>query len=143
MNSAKRQPNGPAKITIPYSYTESRPRWWFLKRPRKKNNLKTVRDMFEVTTDLIKDWWIRPNYLNRRAITCREEYTSKTCSERGSLHSNLVGAKMFKCPQYSQKSHRDFNRSRNTLSKTRSLVFRLDVEFFLLLCSLEIVQTFD
>jgi len=66
-------------------------------------------------------------YASGRVIISGEEYTSKTCSESGSLHPNFEGAKVIKCLQCNnnikKKTDREFNAAKNILLKNINLVF--------------------
>ena len=48
------------------------------------------------------------------------------------LFTPILGTKVFKYPQCSQKSESDFSSARNMLFKIRSILYGLDVESFTL-----------
>lgn len=50
-------------------------------------------------------------------IDVTEEFTSKTCTSCGHVHSKLGGSKMFKCPQCGHSLLRDFNGALGILLK--------------------------
>ncbi|CAM9693266.1 unnamed protein product, partial [Pylaiella littoralis] len=53
-----------------------------------------------------------------KLVIVTEEYTSKTCSCCGTLHHNLGGSKVFKCPSCRRTMDRDENGARNILLKS-------------------------
>jgi putative transposase len=53
-------------------------------------------------------------------LICTEEYTSKTCTRCGFIHTKLGGAKVFRCPQCALVVDRDYNGARNVLLKHAS-----------------------
>jgi putative transposase len=50
-------------------------------------------------------------------VDVTEEYTSKTCSKCGHIHTKLNGSKIFKCPECGHTLDRDFNGACNILLK--------------------------
>jgi putative transposase len=50
-------------------------------------------------------------------VDVTEEYTSKTCSKCGHIHTKLGGNKCFTCPSCGHKLHRDLNGAFNILLK--------------------------
>lgn len=50
-------------------------------------------------------------------VDVTEEYTSKTCSKCGHIHTKLGGSKKFKCPECGHTLDRDFNGAFNILLK--------------------------
>ena len=50
-----------------------------------------------------------------KVVECREDYTSKTCGQCGSIHEKLGGNKTFKCPVCGFTLDRDLNGARNIL----------------------------
>ncbi|WP_293342771.1 transposase [Microcoleus sp. CAWBG58] len=50
-------------------------------------------------------------------VDVTEEYTSKTCSNCGHIHTKLGGNKVFKCPECGHTLDRDFNGAFNILLK--------------------------
>ena len=51
-------------------------------------------------------------------IVVTEEYTSKTCSRCGNLHTSLGSSEVFHCPSCSFRIDRDINGARNIMIKT-------------------------
>ncbi|MDM9381719.1 transposase [Chlorogloeopsis sp. ULAP01] len=49
------------------------------------------------------------NLRNCQVIDVTEEYTSKTCTKCGHIHTKLGGSKVFNCPNCGQSIPRDFN----------------------------------
>jgi predicted RNA-binding Zn-ribbon protein involved in translation (DUF1610 family) len=50
-------------------------------------------------------------------VDVTEEYTSKTCSKCGHIHTKLNGSKIFKCPECGHTLDRHFNGACNILLK--------------------------
>ena len=50
-------------------------------------------------------------------VDVTEEYTSKTCSKCGHIHTKLGGSKKFKCPECGHTLDRDVNGAFNILLK--------------------------
>lgn len=50
-------------------------------------------------------------------VDVTEEYTSKTCSKCGHVHTKLGGSKKFKCPECGHTLDRDLNGAFNILLK--------------------------
>lgn len=92
-----------------------------VKKTKRKLNSKTARNMmtwshyrFEQTLKF---------HCEKRGVRLHiitEEYTSKTCSKCGEIHSKLGSNKMFKCPHCDHKIPRDFNGAINIAFKTLS-----------------------
>jgi putative transposase len=125
MNSTKKQQNGPAKITVLYSYQKFKTQRMVF-RSRRKINSKIAKNMliwshYRFKTRLMNK---AREYPNCRVIISGEEYTSQTCSECGYLHRKIGGSKKFKCPGCNQESDKDFNAARNILLKNMILGFR-------------------
>lgn len=57
------------------------------------------------------------NRYGSRMVIVTEEYTSKTCSKCGHIHTKLGGSKKFKCPNCGLEIDRDFNGAFNILLK--------------------------
>jgi putative transposase len=50
-------------------------------------------------------------------VDVTEEYTSKTCSKCGHIHTKLGGSKKFKCPECGHNLDRDLNGAFNKILK--------------------------
>ncbi|MBF2058566.1 MAG: transposase [Cyanobacterium sp. T60_A2020_053] len=53
-------------------------------------------------------------------IDVTEEFTSKTCTKCGHVHSKLGGAKVFKCPECGHRILRDYNGALGIMLKVLS-----------------------
>ncbi len=59
------------------------------------------------------------NRYGSRLVRVTEEYTSKTCTSCGHVHTKLGGNKMFKCPDCGTIIKRDFNGALGIFLKLR------------------------
>lgn len=86
-------------------------------KAKRKLNSKTARSLLTWSHYRFKQRLFSKarEYKNVHIIICNESYTSKTCSECGTIHNKLGGSKTFKCPECKQISDRDINASRNIL----------------------------
>lgn len=57
-----------------------------------------------------------------RVVLCTEEFTSKTCSCCGYVHSKLGDSKVFQCPSCHYKVDRDWNAARGIYLKNEHLL---------------------
>jgi len=83
---------------------------------RTKRNISklTVRSMLNLSHYKFKQRLIHMgNRMNRNIIICREDYTSKICSNCGNIKSNLGGKKVYKCELCDHKIDRDLNGAYN------------------------------
>jgi putative transposase len=92
-----------------------------VKRVERRINRKTVRQML-----CWRHFAFRQRLLQTAAregisvIVCTEEYTSKTCTNCGHLHTRLGGNKRFRCPSCGWAQDRDLNGARNIFLKSES-----------------------
>lgn len=118
------------KLQTLYSYPNSRSsRRFLVSKSQRKINSKTTRNMLTWSHYRFNKQLMHKvrEYASGRVIISGEEYTSKTCSESGSLHPNFEGAKVIKCLQCNnnikKKTDREFNAAKNILLKNINLVF--------------------
>lgn len=90
-------------------------------RAKRKINSKTARNLLTWSHYRFKQTLLfQAEKRGSQVIETTEEYTSKTCSKCGHVHSSLGGAKVFKCPKCGHKIGRDVNGSINIFLKTIS-----------------------
>ncbi len=89
-----------------------------VKRKNRRINSKTARNMLTWSHYKFRQRLLTKSSLaSVEVIEGGEEYTSKTCSNCGCIHSKLGGQKMFKCPNCGVKIDRDVNGSRGIFLK--------------------------
>lgn len=85
-----------------------------VKRTKRNINKLTVRSMLNLSHYKFKERLIHMgNQMNRNILICREDYTSKTCSNCGNIKSNLGGNKVYKCELCNYEIDRDLNGAYN------------------------------
>jgi len=80
------------------------------KKKKRKIRIKTARQMLTWAhyrfKQVLKD---KAELSGCHVIDVTEEFTSKTCSKCGHVHTKLGGSKIFKCPECGHTIARDYN----------------------------------
>jgi putative transposase len=92
-----------------------------VRKTKRKINNKTARSMMTWSHYRFRE--TLKFHCQKRGVRLHivtEEYTSKTCSKCGKIHSKLGGNKVFTCPDCGHKIIRDWNGAVNIALKTLS-----------------------
>ena len=91
-----------------------------IQKNRRKIRSKTVRQMLGWSHYKFRMMLISKvmEFSKKRILIVREEYTSKTCSNCGTIKDNLGGSKILKCSNCGIKIDRDVNGARNIFLKS-------------------------
>ena len=80
------------------------------KKKKRKIRSKTARQMLSWSHYRFKQVdQNRAELSGCQVIDVTEEFTSKTCTKCGRIHTKLGGNKVFKCPECGHEINRDFN----------------------------------
>lgn len=94
------------------------------KRAGRKIRSKTARGMLTWSHYTFRQrlLWKAQHRTDVKVILCTEEYTSKTCTSCGQLHTNLGSNKIFSCPSCGFTADRDVNAARGIYLKNEGLL---------------------
>jgi putative transposase len=91
------------------------------KKKKRKIRTKTARNMLTWSHYRFKQVLKNKAELNGcQVIDVTEEFTSKTCTKCGHIHSSLGGSKIFKCPECGHTILRDYNGALGIMLKALS-----------------------
>ena len=91
-------------------------------KKNRKINKKTTNEMLSLSHYKFRERLIFKSkcYSNCNVYVCREDYTSKTCTNCGNMQKSLGGKRIYKCNKCKMVLDRDLNGARNILLKVLS-----------------------
>ena len=91
-------------------------------KENRKINKKTTNNMLSLSHYKFRERLIYKSkcYFKCDVHICREDYTSKTCTNCGNISINLGGKRIYNCEKCNIKIDRDINGARNILLKVLS-----------------------